>query len=780
MDLYFVIVVALLLTAVFGLVVGVSNDAVNFMNSAVGSLAAKRNVIVAIAGVGIFAGVFFSGGMMEVARKSIFYPSSFVMPELVIIFIAVMVQNILLLDLYNTFGMPTSTTISVVFGLFGSALAMAMVKVINQGDPFTEIYTTYVNSAEVSRIVGGIFAAIIVAFIVGFIVQFITRLLFTFEFKKRITRYGAIWGGLALTFIVYFLLVKGAKGSEIIPADAVDFIKHNKWPILGGTAVTLTIIFQLLTMFTKVNILRVVVLAGTFSLAMAFAANDLVNFIGPPIAAYNAHLLANDPEVLRAASEAAGTVFTPETMPMSALGGEVPTPKWQLLIAGIVMIVTLFLSKKAQTVTKTEINLGRQEEGFERFESYPMSRIIVRFFIGINSLITSITPEPVSRFVRKRFDLTRWEPEVDKKGVPQAFDLLRASVNLCVAAAIISLYTSKTLPISTTYITFIVAMATALPDKAWGRESAVYRVSGVLTVVGGWLFTALLATLAAGLIAGLIYWTKTQILYGDLIGIAFFVILSAIVITRSSLVHKKRTQDEAEKEKEQEPKDVFGSPEQSMNFLLENYFQLIDDVEKTVNLSFKGIRNYKLKHLKKANNRAKKLQVKARVLTKDFLKILKFADEKEIDKNNNFAGVVGSLHVIEDNLHKMTEAIYLYFDNNHHRFLEVQVNELERASELLCNCFDQFKKIVESKDFANFEKSVKICDEFLDVIAEFNKNQIKRIKRIPSNTKRSLLFLNILDHLELIYSASSKIVGSAKDFYVVLKAEQRDTDKAGG
>ena len=468
-ELLFFAIILLVLFAVFDLMVGVSNDAVNFLNSSIGSRVAPRYLIMIVASLGIILGVTFSGGMMEVARKGIFHPQFFNMPELINIFLAVMITDVILLDIFNTFGLPTSTTVSIVFELLGAAVAVSVLKLVTTGADLSTL-TDYINTGRAMVIIFGILLSIVVAFICGAIAQFLSRLLFTFDYLKRLSRYGAIWGGIALASITYFILVKGAKGASFIPLETAEWMKLNVGLLMVIIFLVSAVILQIL-LFLKVNILKPIILIGTFALAMAFAANDLVNFIGVPMAGYHAY-------------NAATASVSPLTVSMAALADKVPTETYFLLFAGLIMVVTLWFSKKARTVTETELRLGQQDEGDERFQSSFLSRFIVRSFRGFFNGFNKIVPAPLRSWAGRRLDTQSYKSKPDGEKQP-SFDLLRASVNLMVASAVISYAVSYLKKISTTYVTFMVAMGTSFADQAWGRESAEARRDEMAEGFGG-------------------------------------------------------------------------------------------------------------------------------------------------------------------------------------------------------------------------------------------------------------------------------------------------------
>ena len=445
---YILIVGVLFLLAISDLVVGVSNDAVNFLNSALGSRVAPFKIIMAIAALGVLVGAVFSNGMMEVARKGIFNPEMFAFSEIMVLFLAVMLTDILLLDFFNTIGLPTSTTVSIVFELLGSAVAITTFKLARMGQLAAKM-GEYINTERAVVIITGIFLSVVIAFSVGMIIMWLVRMAFSFNLKKTSRYWSGLWGGFAITAILFFLLIKGAKGSTLISDDSLAYIQLNTVKILVISFVGWTVLFQLLASFTKVNILKITVLVGTFALAMAFAGNDMVNFIGVPLAGY---------ESFKAFAASGGT--DAGGFLMESLKEPVNTPIYFLIIAGLVMVVTLRFSKKAKSVTETEINLGRQGEGSERFASSVLARFIVRRSIEISNGLAKISPKAANTFVSTRFDESK-NPKPDKK---QAFDLVRASVNLVVASILISIGTSLKLPLSTTYVTFMVAMGTSLAD----------------------------------------------------------------------------------------------------------------------------------------------------------------------------------------------------------------------------------------------------------------------------------------------------------------------------
>jgi len=725
-EYYLLIVIALMLLAAIDLTVGVANDAVNFLNSAVGSKAAPLKVILIFAALGVLAGVIFSSGMMEVARKGIFNPQYFYMPELMLIFLATMIAEILLLDMFNTFGMPTSTTVSIVFGLAGSALAFSVLKIIDNQESFDMIFT-YLNTPNLVKIIGAILLSIVMAFIVGSIIQFITRLLFTFQYKKRFARYGAIWAGLALTSLSLFIILKGTKGATFMTEEMSSFIKNNLLLISLYCFVGWTILLQLIMWFTKINVLKIIVLIGTFALAMAFSANDLVNFIGAPLAGLNTYQEA----------QTMNAPFT--TLMVDFATKKVVANTWILLTAGLIMVLALVFSKKSRTVTQTTIRLSRQEEGFERFESNIVARVIVRLSLNIGKFIMSIIPRYFRQKLRTRFDVSKYEPELDKDGEAPAFDLLRAAVILMVASMLISLGTYFKLPLSTTYVTFIVAMACALPDKAWGRESAVYRISGVITVIGGWFFTAFSATAVAFVIALILY-------YGEIFGIIGMLGLVAFTLIRTRTMHKNR-EDSDKESSDEEPEEEYDTAK-LLDAFTKRTAKFVSLTAQSLKSGINGLLNSDLKELKEARKYAGKLD---KQLNKMFKKVLNIAqsEEDDIDSASQYISrIISFLYIANEKIKSVTLQTYKYVDNNHHELASIQAEEMKEVLIDFEYVTNELSIYLQEHKFKKIDALLLITKDLNDKIRKFNKSELKRIKKIKTKTRLSVLYLNLLSDIE--------------------------------
>ena len=525
-DIYLAAVVLLFTFAVIDLVVGVSNDAVNFLNSAVGARVAPRWGIMLVASSGIFIGASFSSGMMEVARKGVFNPHMLTFSDIMVIFLAVMLTDIVLLDLFNTAGMPTSTTVSIVFELLGATVFVSLLKTAGESGVSLG---QYVNGANAARIISGIFLAVGIAFTVGTVAQFASRLLFTFRDDRRKSGIVVVWSAVALTTMVLFLLVRGLQGASFFQHGGVLARMYEAWwherPMATtGLVTAVSLALVLLLDRCGVNVLRVTVLVGTFSLAMAFAGNDLVNFIGVPVAGFQAY------KVWSASGEDAAA------FDMGSLAQQVPTEPLLLVLAGAVMVATLWVSKKARSVTETEVNLGRQSVGYERFKPNLLARVVTRFALWLGRSFHAYVPKSIRRWVERNYEQPKGREIISGGKNAPAFDLVRASVNLTVASVLIALATSYKMPLSTTYVSFMVAMGASLADRAWGRESAVYRVSGVLQVIGGWFITAAIAFCVAGVFA-------VVIRFGGIAGVLAITALAGWTIYHTFRFHGSRERE---------------------------------------------------------------------------------------------------------------------------------------------------------------------------------------------------------------------------------------------
>jgi len=742
-NIYLIFVIILFILAISDLVVGISNDAANFLNSAIGSKVAPFKVILAIAGVGVVVGATFSSGMMEIARSGIFHPSQFVFAEIMIIFLAVMITDVVLLDTFNTFGFPTSTTVSIVFELLGASVAISLIKIFNSTDRLADL-GLYINSAKALAIISGILLSVILAFSFGMIIQFITRLIFSFNYEKYMKYFGAIWGGVATTAIIYFMLVKGAKGASFMTPEAIEWLHGNTIKLLLVAFVVITIIFQLLISLFHINILRIIVLIGTFSLAMAFAGNDLVNFIGVPLAGF---------ESFREALSNPG--FNANTFTMEALQNPVKTPTLFLLGAGAVMVITLFTSKKARTVSQTEINLARQSEGNERFSSSMLSRTVVRGSVGASKFFGRIFPARLISFVESRFDPGSFKKKSKAKKDASSFDQLRASVNMFVASILIAFATSLKLPLSTTYVTFMVAMGTSLSDRAWGRESAVFRITGVVAVIGGWFFTALVAFFGAFVVALILYWGGLVATFAAMAAAIFFVIRTNFI--HKKILAKRNKKDEFDDAESLNGDNILRKCNSSIN-------SVISSVPKLFFSSIMSLLREDRRKMKKVTRDISELNANAKELKYNIYPTLKKLEEDSIDSGHYYVQILDYIREIAHSLRYLADNIFEYLDNNHPPLIPEQVKELHELNESMNEFFEEVLAISKKHNFKELEKLIPHQQAILDQIAKTKKRQIKYIKAELVGTRNTLMYLNLLSETKNLVLYTVNMVKSHRDF----------------
>ncbi len=730
MNIYLIAIALLVILAVFDLIVGVSNDAVNFLNSSFGSKVASKKVIMIIGSLGIFTGVTFSSGMMEVARKGIFQPALFSMHELIVLFLAVMLTDVLLLDFFNTHGLPTSTTVSIVFELLGAAVVVSFLKIIAKKDSLGMLMD-YINTAKALAIILGILLSVVIAFAVGSIVQFFSRLLFTFDYKKNMKFLGSLWGAFAMSAITYFVIVKGAKGISFLTKAQYLYIKNNKGQIVLVSLFCYLLLFLFLNYLTRVNILKIVILAGTFSLALAFAANDLVNFIGVPLAGLNAYDAALSNGVLN------------PLMGMSALQGKVPSNTLFLLIAGLVMVITLWLSKKSRTVSKTELSLGRQDEGVEKFESSAISRIIVRMFTSVSQPLLKLMPKSFLSWVDKRFS------RVKVTGDGSSFDMVRASVNIMVAGILISLGTSLELPLSTTYVTFMVSMGSSFADRAWGRDSAVYRVSGVITVIGGWFMTAIIAFIVSGAFSFLIFKFKILGAIGIIFGIAF-------VMINNKALHRK-------KEKEDEDINIFNlqkitNRDNSLKIIYHQSSILMEELRKQLVNCKEGLFSENRYKLKECREKTKVLFRWSNIIIANTFKVLRLQFKQNTRGIQEYSAIISTLRDIAESHRDFIVRAYNHINNNHKGLLEVQKQEIDNMVEMTNEILLKASYMFANPQHIDEKEIAKLLDQLITIIGESDKKQISRIQDESSKTRLSILFYSLASNCKKICSATYSLV----------------------
>ncbi len=754
MEIYYIIVGILIFLAIVDLVVGVSNDAVNFLNSAIGSKAVSFKKILIVASIGVFLGAVFSSGMMEVARKGIFHPEMFNLHEILIIFISVMLTDIILLDTFNRLGLPTSTTVSIVFELLGAAVAVSFWKIVQSPDYALGDMAMFINSARALTIIGGILLSIVVAFTIGAIVMFLSRLLFSFQydvFKRNLST--ALMGGFAFAAISYFIFLKGLKGTPFY-GDVKHFIHDYFGYIIGISFIAGFILAYIVNKFFKFNFFKIIILMGVFSLALAFAGNDLVNFIGVPIAAYNS---------LQLFIQEGGS--NPMQFMMDGMAGKVPTPTLFLIIAGTVMVLTLWFSKKAMRVSETEISLASQGVTDERFEPNIIARTIVKSAIGINKFLQLVLPEKIRAFINKRFEVPK---DKKKKGLLKGemarFDYIRASVNMIVAAILISLATSYKLPLSTTYVTFMVAMGTSLADRAWGRESAVYRIAGVISVITGWFVTALVAFSVSFVFASLIY----------KLGLWMAFVLFALALYLLYVNHLKFKEEQ--KERKEEVLNISHVISDDTKQVLDKTFDrlsiLLHELKDDYNRIFNGLKDFDSDILEDANKDIVKFFKQANKLRNHLYFLLQNLEEGQLKIGNNYIKLINRVQDIIQSLHFISKASKDYVANNHFPLKPDQIKDLEEITYKLTDYVEWAQKAYQSRDFDSLKQFYKAFADLEKILDKDINKQIERVRKAEVDSKNSAFYMSLLTETrELIESFRRVIKLSVKLNKPIRKAE---------
>lgn len=711
---------ALAFLAVADLVVGVSNDAVNFLNSAIGSKAVSFKTIMIVASIGVAVGALTSSGMMEVARKGIFNPGEFMFNEIMVIFMAVMLTDILLLDFFNTLGLPTSTTVSIVFELLGASVAVALIKIYADNSQSIIDLGNYINNEKAIEIILGILLSVVVAFTIGAIIQYVSRLLLSFKFEEKPVWYSAVFSGFALSSIMYFIIIKGLKNATFMDEAILEFLNNHPVYFVEASFLVFTLFSFLAVKFLNAKIYTIIIIVGTFALAVAFAGNDLVNFIGVPIAAYNSY-------------EAwSGSGAEPTNYVMSALGEPVQTEPYLLLIAGLIMVLTLWFSSKAKAVVKTSVDLSRQDEVKERFEPNYLSRNIVRLTIGLNDSINKILPNSYITWSEKQFIKPK---VVVKEQDKPAFDLVRAAVNLMVASVLISIATSMKLPLSTTYVTFMVAMGTSLADKAWGTESAVYRVAGVLNVIGGWFFTAFSAFFAAAIMAFVLY-------YGGGYALAGLLVLAIALLIRSYLSHRKSSK--IMREEDQLEKAESSSTQGVIHESASNIANVIKRGNRIYTSAINGLAVQDLKLLKKNRRQIDKLSTEIDDLKDNIFYFIRNLDEPSVAASNFYINILGHLQDITQSLDYISKASHKHINNNHKKLKFSQVKELKDLDSKLETLFATTQSAFESRSFEQIGAVLEDKNEVFDLVKDKIQKQVERTRNEESSPKNTTLYFSLL------------------------------------
>jgi phosphate/sulfate permease len=721
-NIYLFILIAIAILAVIDIVVGVSNDAVNFLNSAIGSKAISFRTIMAVASLGIFIGAVFSSGMMEVARNGIFVPGQFMFDEIMIIFIAVMITDVLLLDFFNTLGLPTSTTVSIVFNLLGAAVMMSLFK-ISQSDALTLAdLPSFINTKKATEIITGILLSVVIAFSVGAFVQWVSRVLFSFNTQKTLKYFGPLFGGLALIAITYFIFLKGLKGTPYY-GDLKGLVEGREQLIVLGGFLFWVLFSYLFELIFKKSVLFFVIAVGTFGLALAFSGNDLVNFIGVPMAAYHSY-------EAWISSGAGASSFS-----MGILESKVPAEPMLLFISGGVMVATLLLSKKAKTVTETEISLSRQGETHEKFEPNLLSRSLVKGLSQLSEYFSPVVPKYVKEKINSRFQNSEVIMSKDQSLEAPAFDMIRACVNLMVAGILIALATSMKLPLSTTYVTFMVAMGSSLADRAWGSDSAVYRVAGVFNVIGGWFGTAIAAFFASALVVLLINLNPELV-------IPILLIITALLLYNNFVVHKGRHNKAVEEDR------LTKTESSSVQGVIVESAKNIANVVKRTNQIYEnavgGLATQKLSALKKSKKQVVKLTEEVDDLRDNIFFFIKNLDESSVEASGFYINILGYLQDITQSLELISKISYKHVNNNHKKLKFNQVKELREIYDKLEILFSDTQNAFNSGSFEEIGKIINEKKVVYDLVKEKIKSQVNRTRTEVSNPKNTALYFSIL------------------------------------
>ena len=742
-TIYLCIIIFLFVLAVFDLIVGVSNDAVNFLNSAVGAKAASFKTILFIAGIGIFIGASLSNGMMDIARHGIYQPEHFYFAEIMCILLAVMLTDVVLLDVFNSMGMPTSTTVSLVFELLGGTFALSLIKVRNSD---TLGLGDLINTDKALSVIMAIFVSVAIAFFFGMLVQWLARVIFTFNHTKKMKYSIALFGGVAATSIIYFMLIKGLKDSSFMTPENKQWIQDNTWMLISVFFVFFTILMQILH-WLKINVFKVVVLMGTFALALAFAGNDLVNFIGVPLAGFSSFM-----------DFTANGNGNPDGFLMTSLLGPAKTPWYFLIGAGAIMVYALCTSKKAHAVIKTSVDLSRQDEGEETFGSTPIARTIVRFSMTLANGISRITPDSTKKWLDTRF---RKDEAIIADG--GAFDLVRASVNLVLAGLLIALGTSLKLPLSTTYVTFMVAMGTSLADRAWGRDSAVYRITGVLSVIGGWFITAGAAFTICFFVALVLY-------FGGNISIIALIALAAFILIRSQVMYKKRKAKEQGNETLKQLMQTSDS-EEALQLMRkhtrEELCKVLEYAETNFELTVTSFIHENLRGLRRAMGSTK--------FEKQLVKQMKRTGTVAMCRLDNNTVLEKGLYYYQGNdfaselvysISRLCEPCLEHIDNNFNPLDAIQKGEFSDVSEDITYLIQQCRKKMENNEYNDMEEEVRRANDLNGQLSLLKRKELQRIQSQAGSIRVSMVYLTMVQEAQNVVTYTINLMKVSRKFQV--------------
>ena len=741
-TIYLGIIIFLFVLAVFDLMVGVSNDAVNFLNSAIGAKAASFKTIMIISAIGIFIGASLSNGMMDIARHGIYQPEHFYFEEIMCILLAVMLTDVVLLDVFNSMGMPTSTTVSMVFELLGGTFALALIKVY--GDSSLEL-GDLINTDKALSVIMAIFVSVAIAFFFGMLVQYIARVIFSFNYQNKMKYSIGLFGGIAATAIIYFMLIKGLKDSSFMTKENLAWVKDHTAQLVLTCFVFFTVLMQILH-WLKINVFKIIVLLGTFALALAFAGNDLVNFIGVPLAGYSSFIDYTTN----------GAGYAPDSFLMTSLLGPASTPWYFLVGAGAIMVYALFTSKKAHAVIKTSVDLSRQDEGEETFGSTPIARTLVRISLNMSNSLSRIIPEGTKNWIDSRF---RKDEAIIADG--GAFDLVRAAVNLVLAGLLIAIGTSLKLPLSTTYVTFMVAMGSSLADRAWGRDSAVFRITGVLSVIGGWFLTAGAAFTICFFVALIIH-------FGGTVAIVLLIGLAAFTLIRSQVLFKKKNL----KGKENETfKEIMRSTDsnQALNLMRvltrEELNKVLLYAEENFDRTVNSFINENLRGLRKAMGASK--------FAKQLLKQMKRTGTLAMCRLDNNTVLEKGLYYYQGNdfaselvysIHRLCEPCLEHIDNNFNPLDVAQKKEFSEVSAKITALISSCREKLNNNAYEDFETDLATANALNAQLAHLKREELKRIQTQTGSIKVSMVYLTMIQEAQNVVTYTINLMKVNRKF----------------
>lgn len=742
-EIFYVIVGFLLVLAVFDLFVGVSNDAVNFLNSAIGAKVAKFRTVLIVASAGVLIGAVMSAGMMDVARHGIMQPSYYTFKEVITIFLAVMVTDVVVLDMFNSMGMPTSTTVSLVFELLGASFVMALLK-IGGGDTLS--LGMLLNSNKALTVIIAIFVSVAIAFVAGLLVQWLARVVFSFNYRKKLGYSIGIFGGIAFTSLAYFIFIKGLGGSPFISDSLRQWIDGNTGMLLLVAFIVTTMLSEVLY-FLKVNVFKIIVLAGTFALAMAFAGNDLVNFIGVPLAALDSLMdfLANGNG-------------DPDAFLMTSLEGSAKSPILYLLIAGVIMVVALATSKKAQNVVKTSVNLSRQGEGDEMFGSSPVARVLVRSSQNVGRVMDQIMPRSVRSWIGSRFNK---DEAIMEEGA--AFDEVRASVNLVLSALLIIMGTTLTLPLSTTYVTFMVAMGSSLADRAWNRETAVFRITGVVSVIGGWFLTAGIAFGACGLVCLIMH-------FGGFVAMSAFMLLVVFLLWNSKRTFDRKKDVEAEQKTIEQRMLATSDPQQVWSLLSRHFISVQTDVLRNVTADYKtiftGLENEDLRSLRRCSKNLKDIKnTQQKVRRFELVALRRSPMDVAVERNTWFHLAMNCDEEYIYGMRRMLDPILDHVDNCFEPFSKTYINEYRPVMEKVLSLLDTAAHMISTGDYSDYENMLRVFQGAIAELSALRKNLINHMQTEDGiNLKTSQLYLNLIQETSELLNTTKHLMRASFHF----------------